>query len=194
MTSFIDAHNAEGLALLERIGQHQQRHAELRGRAPGRRGDCARELAALGFKTEWIDGAAWNRAGHLVATHAGTSQKILLIGHLDTVFDRESPFQKFERIDADTARGPGIIDMKGGDVIIIQSLKALKAAGLLDKMNVTVVMTGDEERHRASAGEAREALVTAAKGARGWPSASKTATANPCARSGRQARYDVLAA
>jgi len=123
------------------------------------------EFDALGFKTEWIDGAAWNRAGHLVATHPGTSQKILLIGHLDTVFDRQSPFQKFERIDANTARGPGIIDMKGGDVIIVQALKALKSAGLLDKMNVTVVMTGDEEDTGRPLAKAREALVNAAKGA-----------------------------
>ena len=54
---------------------------------------------------------------------------MLLIGHLDTVFERDSPFQKFQRIDDKTAKGPGIIDMKGGDVIIIAALKALKAAG-----------------------------------------------------------------
>ena len=127
MTSFIDAHNAEGLALLERIVNINSGTQNFEG--VRQVGVVMRaELDALGFKTEWIDGAAWNRAGHLVATHAGTSQKILLIGHLDTVFDRDSPFQKFERIDADTARGPGVIDMKGGDVIIIQSLKALKSA------------------------------------------------------------------
>src|SRR6185503_17032066 len=77
-----------------------------------------REFDALGFKTEWIDGAAWNRAGHLVATHAGPGQKILLIGHLDTVFEKDSPFQKFEKVDATHAKGPGICDMKGGDVAI----------------------------------------------------------------------------
>lgn len=164
MTSFIDAHNADGLALLERIVNINSGTQNFEG--VRQVGVVMRaELDALGFKTEWIDGAAWNRAGHLVATHAGTSQKVLLIGHLDTVFDRESPFQKFERIDADTARGPGIIDMKGGDVIIVQSLKALKAAGLLDKMNVTVVMTGDEEDTGRPLAKAREALVTAAKGA-----------------------------
>src|SRR6476646_1238013 len=140
LASFVDAHNGESLALLERIVNINSGTQHFEG--VRQVGVVMRaELDALGFKTEWIDGAAWNRAGHLVATHAGTSQKILLIGHLDTVFDRDSPFQKFERIDADTARGPGVIDMKGGDVIIIQSLKALKSAGLLDKMNVTVVMT-----------------------------------------------------
>ena len=43
---------------------------------------------------------------------------MLLIGHLDTVFEPDSPFQRFERIDDKTARGPGIIDMKGGDVVM----------------------------------------------------------------------------
>ena len=95
----------------------------------------------------------------------GPRQKILLIGHLDTVFERDSPFQKFERLDANTARGPGIIDMKGGDVIIIQALKALKAAGQLDRMNIHVVMTGDEEDAGRPLDRSREALVAAAKGA-----------------------------
>ena len=71
--------------------------------------------------------------------------RILLIGHLDTVFEKDSPFQKFERVDDRTARGPGIIDMKGGDVVMIGALKALQSAGVLKTMNVVVVMTGDEE-------------------------------------------------
>ena len=61
----------------------------------------------------------------------GPGPRILLIGHLDTVFEKDSPFQKFERIDETTARGPGIIDMKGGDVIMVSALKALQAAGAL---------------------------------------------------------------
>ena len=51
--------------------------------------------------------------------------------HLDTVFEPDSPFQKFERIDVTSARGPGMLDMKGGDVIIVQALRALDAAGVL---------------------------------------------------------------
>src|SRR5262245_25728721 len=164
MTSFIDAHDAEGVALLERIVNINSGTQNFDGvRQVG--AVMRAEFDALGFKTEWIEGSGWNRAGHLVATHSGPSQKILLIGHLDTVFDRESPFQKFERTDANTARGPGIIDMKGGDVIIVQALKALKSVGLLDKMNVTVVMTGDEEDTGRPLAKAREALVNAAKGA-----------------------------
>ncbi len=123
------------------------------------------ELAGLGFATRWVDGAAFKRAGHLVADHSGRGPRILLIGHLDTVFEKDSPFQKFERIDERTARGPGIIDMKGGDVVMIAALKALHAAGVLDTMNVVVVMTGDEEDSGDPLSAAREALVAAAKGA-----------------------------
>ena len=123
------------------------------------------EFDGLGFTTTWVDGAAFGRSGHLVAEHAGSGPKILLIGHLDTVFELDSPFQKFERVDAKTAKGPGIIDMKGGDVVIIQALKALKAAGALDAMHIVVVMTGDEEDGGRPLAASRAALVAAAKGA-----------------------------
>ncbi len=119
----------------------------------------------LGFKTRWVDGAPFQRAGHLVAEHRGAGPRILLIGHLDTVFERDSPFQTFRRIDEKTAAGPGIIDMKGGDVVILQALAALEAAGALEDMNVTVVMTGDEEDGGRPLATSREALVAAAKGA-----------------------------
>lgn len=123
------------------------------------------EFDALGFQTEWVDGTAFQRAGHLVARHPAPGPKILLIGHLDTVFERDSPFQRFERVDANFARGPGIIDMKGGDVIIVMALKALRAAKLLDGMNIAVVMTGDEEEAGRPLARSRAALLAEAKGA-----------------------------
>ncbi len=124
-----------------------------------------RRLDALGFTTAWVDATAVNRAGHLVATHAGRGPKILLIGHLDTVFEPSSPFQRFERLNDSTARGPGIIDMKGGDVIILQSLEALRDAGVLADMHLVVVFTGDEEDAGRPLTEARRALRDAAQGA-----------------------------
>ena len=160
----VDAGNADALALLEKAvninsGTHN---------FPGVRAVGAlfrHEFDALGFRTVWIDGAPFKRAGHLVADHPGKGPRVLLVGHLDTVFERDSPFQAFQKIDAGTARGPGIIDMKGGDVIIIAALRALKSAGLLDAMNVVVVMTGDEEDSGEPQAAARAALVEAAKGA-----------------------------
>jgi glutamate carboxypeptidase len=169
---YVEAHNAEALALLERVVNINSGTQNFDGvREVGR--VFRAELDALGFKTKWVDGAAFRRAGHLVADHPalsgvegpGRGPRILLIGHLDTVFERDSPFQRFERIDERTARGPGIIDMKGGDVVMIAALKALKASGALDSMNVIVVMTGDEEDSGDPLSVARQALIDAAKGA-----------------------------
>ena len=164
IVAFVDANHDAAIALLERAVNINSGTMNFDG--VRRAGDLFRaELDSLGFKTEWVDGRAWNRAGHLVASHPGPSPKLLLIGHLDTVFERDSPFQRFERLNVNEARGPGIIDMKGGDVIIVQALKALKSAGLLASMNITIVMTGDEESGGRPLAVAREALVSAAKGA-----------------------------
>ena len=86
-----------------------------------------------------------HRASTLIAQHKGTTGKrVLLIGHLDTVFSKDSPFQKFER-NENTATGPGVVDDKGGDVVILYALKALQASHALDGASITVVLTGDEE-------------------------------------------------
>jgi glutamate carboxypeptidase len=164
IVSAVDANNAAALALLERVvninsGTHNFAGVHAVGDV------FKKEFDDLGFRTTWVDGAGFKRAGHLVAEHPGKGPRILLIGHLDTVFEPDSPFQKFERVDATHARGPGIIDMKGGDVIIVFALKALKSAGILDQMNLVVVMTGDEEDSGDPQALARKALVDAAKGA-----------------------------
>jgi glutamate carboxypeptidase len=160
----VDAGNADALALLRAaVDINSGTHNFAGVRAVG---DLFRkEFDALGFKTSWVDGTPFKRAGHLIADHPGSGPRIILIGHLDTVFEKDSPFQRYEAIDASTARGPGIIDMKGGDVIIVAALKALKKAGALDTMNVIVVMTGDEEDAGEPQAAARAALVSAAKGA-----------------------------
>jgi glutamate carboxypeptidase len=123
------------------------------------------EFDALGFTTTWVDGTSFNRAGHLVAERRGSQQgpTILLIGHLDTVFEPDSPFQQYERLSDIAAKGPGTTDMKGGNVIIVLALKALHSIGLLESMNITVVMTGDEEAAGRPLTASREALVAAAK-------------------------------
>jgi len=105
----------------------------------------SRRLTDLGFEVSWIEGASFERAGHLVASRGSKGPKILLIGHLDTVFEVDSPFQLYEKISNRYARGPAVTDMKGGDVVMVYALKALLAAGVLDNMQIKVIMTGDEE-------------------------------------------------
>ena len=114
LTAFVDADNDRALALLEKAVNINSGTMNFAGvRAVGAL--LRPEFDALGFKTEWVDGASFERAGHLVADHPGPGRRILLIGHLDTVFEPNSPFQKFERTNPDAAKGPGITDMKGGE-------------------------------------------------------------------------------
>ncbi|MEO1015130.1 MAG: M20/M25/M40 family metallo-hydrolase [Pseudomonadota bacterium] len=118
----------------------------------------------IGFETEWIDlREAVDRSGHLIARREGEAgNRLLLIGHLDTVFPKDSDFQTFE-IKGNRAAGPGVADMKGGNVAVLFALKALSEAGLLDEAGIEVVFTGDEEKSGKPISISREALIDAAK-------------------------------
>ncbi len=110
----------------------------------------AREFEELGFTIRWIEGDAFDRAGHLIAEHApdpaaSDAIHVLLIGHLDTVFEPDSPFQQMQ-ISENSAHGPGAVDMKGGNVVMLSALHGLQAAGILADMRITVFLAGDEER------------------------------------------------
>jgi glutamate carboxypeptidase len=124
----------------------------------------AKEFEALGFKTRWVDmPAEMKRAGHLVAERTGEQGKrVLLIGHLDTVFEKDSPVPPWQS-DGSKVRGQGVSDMKGGDVIILLALRALNEAGALQGRTVRAVFTGDEERVGSPIEVARAALVGAAR-------------------------------
>lgn len=151
------------VALLERLVNQNSGSLNLDG--VRKVGDMVRaELEPLGFTVDWIDMAATARAGHLIATHQGNGRgkRILLIAHLDTVFEPESPFQKFVR-QGDRATGPGIGDDKGGIVVIISALRAMQAAGTLKDADIKVVITGDEERPGEPLAIARRDLIKAGK-------------------------------
>ncbi|MGA8854240.1 MAG: M20/M25/M40 family metallo-hydrolase [Christiangramia sp.] len=122
------------------------------------------ELDKLGFETQLTSGEAFGRAGHLVAIHQGKpGLKLLLIGHLDTVFELDSPFQSSSMENDTVMKAPGVADMKGGDVIIILAMQALKDAGLLDEMSIEIVMTGDEEKSGDPLDLSKKHLVDGAK-------------------------------
>ncbi len=121
------------------------------------------QFADLGFDTQWIDGTPFERAGHLVASHGTKGPKILLIGHLDTVFPIDSPFQQYELLPDNRARGPGITDMKGGNVVMLLALQSLLQNGVLDQLQVRVVLAGDEERRGKPYSLANAALIEAAQ-------------------------------
>src|SRR5579864_8541960 len=127
----------------------------------------ARELEAMGFETRWTElPRQMRRAGHLVAERlgpdaaAGRGRRVLLIGHLDTIFEGEG--HRFERA-GDRARGAGIMDMKGGDVAIVFALKALQDAGALEGASVRIFLAGDEESPGLPTEVSRGALIEAAR-------------------------------
>lgn len=124
-------------------------------------------FAELGFEARWVpEPEALNRSGHLVAervTDDPAGARVLLIGHLDTVFEEDSPFQRFEVLDDTTVKGPGVEDMKGGNIAILYALKALDAVGALEGATIRVVMTGDEEDPGRPLADARAALIDAAR-------------------------------
>lgn len=160
---FVDDHSKEAIDLLARLVDINSGTMNAAGvRAVG---DVLQtELDALGFETWWVEQPPeMERGDHLFARRRGDRGKsLLLIGHLDTVFEPESPFQDFVREGA-VGHGPGAADMKGGDVVIIQALQALDAAGLLDGADITVAFLGDEERPGKPLSVARRDLIDAGK-------------------------------
>jgi glutamate carboxypeptidase len=125
------------------------------------------ELTALGFTTRWAEmPPAMQRAGHLVATRgsAGKAQgkRLLLIGHLDTVFEADSPVQ-FWNQKGDRVRGQGVSDMKGGNVIVLEALRALQQVGALDNTRIAVIFSGDEERVGEPIATARADMIELAR-------------------------------
>ncbi|MFT0716154.1 M20/M25/M40 family metallo-hydrolase [Flagellimonas lutimaris] len=119
----------------------------------------------IDFETTWIEmPAEMNRSGHLFAETTGSKgKKLLLIGHLDTVFEEDSPFQTFEMVNDSIAHAPGGNDMKGGDVIVLYALKALHDNGLLKDAQIIVAFTGDEESTGKPLSISRKDLIDAAK-------------------------------
>ncbi len=145
MVAIVEANAERDIALLEKLVNQNSGSRNLTGvKAVA---DMLRpEFEALGFTVTWLPMEQAGRAGHLVATHSGkpNTKRLLLIGHLDTVFEADSPFQTFTR-SGQFATGPGVADDKGGVVAMLAALRAMAAAGTLKNANVTVYLTGDEE-------------------------------------------------
>jgi glutamate carboxypeptidase len=168
----VDASTAGDVALLERLVDINSGTSNLAGVV--RVKDVIQpEIEALGFRVRWVPMEALDgRAGDLVAEHAcpmGTGKcgkKLLLIGHMDTVFELSSPFQKYVVVPGTNGRvatGPGVCDMKGGLVVMLSSLRAMKAAGVLDKTEITIVLSGDEEDAGRPHSVSRKDMIEAGK-------------------------------
>jgi glutamate carboxypeptidase len=145
MSQVIDVQSQRTLAMLEQwVNQNSGTMNRAGVEAVGKM--VRPEFEQLGFKVEWIDISAAGRAGHLVARHQGSrsGKRLLLIAHLDTVFEPDSPLQRWQS-DGKFALAPGGADDKGGIAIIVAALRAMQTAGTLKNANITVFLTGDEE-------------------------------------------------
>lgn len=167
MVATVDAEYERSVELLEKLVNQNSGTMNFEG--VRKVGEMMRaELEPLGFKVEWIDMAAAGRSAHLVATKNGKkgTKPLLLIAHLDTVFEPDSPFQKFIRkraASSDEAEGPGAGDDKGGMTVIVAALRAMQAAGTLKDANIEIHMTGDEEDAGDPIEVTRAPLIAAGK-------------------------------
>jgi glutamate carboxypeptidase len=172
MVKAVDAETPAAIGLLEKLVNINSGTMNLAG-VVAVKDVVAPQVEALGFKVQWtpmesLDG----RAGDLVAEHvcaAGTGKcgkRILLIGHLDTVFELSSSFQRYSIVpgtNGNVATGPGVNDMKGGLVVMLAALQAMKTAGVLDNAEIRIVLSGDEERHGEPVSVSRKDMIDAAK-------------------------------
>jgi glutamate carboxypeptidase len=165
MVATVDAEQARTLKFLETMVNQNSGSRNLEG-VRRLRDIVAPEFTALGFTSRWIPMEQTGRAGHLVLTHKGRKggKKLLLIGHLDTVFEPDSPFQTYV-LNGDKATGPGVGDDKGGIAVILAAVRAMQTAGTLKNANIEVFLTGDEEEAGSPTEVARADLVTEAKAA-----------------------------
>jgi glutamate carboxypeptidase len=171
MAKAVDAENPAALALFEKIVDINSGTMNLPG-VIAIKDIIAPQLESLGFKVLWtpmeqIDG----RAGDLVATHvcpAGAGKcgkRLLLIGHMDTVFEPSSKFQRYSIVPntgGKIATGPGVCDMKGGLIVMLSALKAMQSANALAQAEITIVLSGDEEAHGEPTSVSRQRMIEAA--------------------------------
>lgn len=102
-------------------------------------------LGDLGFQVTRTPQA--ERGDHLVARVGPPSGYLLVVGHLDTVFPAGTAARYPFRVEGDMARGPGVLDMKGGLAGLLLALEGLREAApaLWDRAALRVLLNSDEE-------------------------------------------------
>lgn len=94
------------------------------------------------------DGSAFDKphGQHLVVrVRPQANRRILLTGHMDTVFPADHPFQRQTWLDGETLNGPGVADMKGGIAVMLHALLAFEAGGHASALGYDVLINSDEE-------------------------------------------------
>ena len=160
---FVKNKTSEAIDLLEKIVNINSGSLNIKGNLKVGK-ILQKELDKIGFNTYWVTyPKEVKRSGHLFAEmRGGKGKNITMVGHLDTVFEKDHPFQKFIR-QGNKAYGPGVDDNKGGIVSMLYAMKALNRIGKLKDMNLTLVFIGDEEKLGAHSSIVRKELIDAGK-------------------------------
>ena len=160
---FVEKNTNEAIDLLEKIVNINSGSLNIKGNQKVGK-ILQKDLDKLGFNTYWVTyPKEVKRSGHLFAEmRGGKGKKITLVGHLDTVFEKDHPFQNFLR-QGNKAYGPGVDDNKSGIVSMLYVMKALDHIGKLKDMNLTLVFIGDEEKLGAHSSIVRKELIDAGK-------------------------------
>jgi glutamate carboxypeptidase len=145
MLSHVDAHEPEMLTFLEKVvntdsGTFDKTGVDQVGVL------LAERLEALDFSIETV--SQTEHGDHIVARKAGEEPgRILLVGHMDTVYPAGTAAARPFHIQDGMARGPGVLDMKGGLVSLLYALKALKESNpaVYRQMDLVAVFNSDEE-------------------------------------------------
>ncbi|NBB26582.1 hydrolase [Porphyrobacter sp. SLTP] len=83
---------------------------------------------------------------HLVVrVRPQANRRILLTGHMDTVFPADHAFQRLRWLDAETLNGPGVADMKGGIAVMLHALMAFEQTASASGLGYDVLINSDEE-------------------------------------------------
>jgi glutamate carboxypeptidase len=116
------------------------------------------QFEAIGGRVEYVPAERFG--DHLIARFDGAStERVLLLGHIDTVFSAGDAARRPFRIENNNATGPGVFDMKAGIALMWSALRALGARS----RSVTVLLTSDEEVGSPSS---RELILKEAASAR----------------------------
>ncbi len=122
------------------------------------------KLKSLGCETKIYE---FENAGNtLVATYNSQlkTEPIVFIGHMDTVFSSKESLIRPFKIENGKAMGPGVLDMKVGDVIGIFALEVLKEIGY-NKRPIKIIFSGDEENAHSNS-NSQEVILKESKGAK----------------------------
>lgn len=103
-----------------------------------------KELSPLGFRSRWVPPTRERTGSHLVLTRGEAGPHLLMVGHVDTIFEPDHPYKDATQ-KGDFLHGPGVRDMKGGLVVLTETLHVLQKLDLLSKARFTLVFNGDEE-------------------------------------------------